>query len=53
MKSSASEKRALLNLQFHYTEMRHHLKNALISICLFSLPIDLLLNLLAGACYGY
>ncbi len=52
MKDTASRQRGYSNLRVNYN-IRRHLKNALISICLFSLPVALLLNFLAGVCYGY
>ena len=50
MKNTTAGNRGFTDLQFYYTAIRHQLKIALISICLFTLPVVFLLNLLAGAC---
>jgi len=48
MKTTASRQRGLSDFHFHYTAIRHQLKIALISICILSLLVAFLLNLLAG-----
>jgi hypothetical protein len=52
MKNTTAGNRGYSILQFNYN-IRRHLKIALIFICLFTWPVILLLNILAGACYGY
>jgi hypothetical protein len=48
MKDTASRQRGYSHLQLNYN-IRRQLKIALVSMCLFSLPVALLLNFLAGA----
>jgi hypothetical protein len=50
MKNTTAENRGYSQLQLNYN-IRRQLKIALISTCLFSWPVILVLNFLAGA-YG-